>query len=182
MWLWWRRPRAGRVDLKTLERSVTVIRHAKAVADLPSGGPDFDRPLSPRGTKDVYQAGLRLSSANVSFDCFLASSAIRARQTAEALADAVGFAREKIEWDEGLYLASLGFLMQHIASLADEIHHVALVGHNPGLSELWAELTHDPDPFLPTCGIVRLDFALENWGELFSSLALRATFDDPRGR
>ena len=182
MWLWWRRPPVGRVDLKTLERSVTVIRHAKASADDPSGGPDFDRPLSPRGTKDVHQAGLRLSSSNVSFDCFLASSAIRARQTAEALADAVGFARERIEWDEGLYLASLDSLMQHLASLDDEVQHVALVGHNPGLSELWAQLTHDSDAFLPTCGIVRLDFALENWGALFSSLALRATFDDPRGR
>ena len=172
----------GRVDLNRPERSVTIIRHANAAVNAPSGGPDFDRPLSPRGTKDVYQAGLRLSSANVSYDCFLASSAIRARQTADALADAVGFARERIEWDEGLYLASLSFLMQHIASLDDEIHHVALVGHNPGLSELWAELTREPDPFLPTCGIVRLDFALENWGDVFSTLALRAIFDDPRGR
>src|SRR5580698_2894296 len=38
-------------------RTLWLLRHAKAVADPPPGGDDFDRVLSPRGRRDAEALG-----------------------------------------------------------------------------------------------------------------------------
>ena len=79
-------------------RFLWVLRHAKAVADPPAGGADYDRPLTGRGRHDAVDLGTRLAAGDGVFgldgvalpQVILSSSAARTYQTAELVLENMG--------------------------------------------------------------------------------------------
>ena len=65
-------------------RTLTLMRHAKSSWDDPAVG-DHDRPLNGRGKKAAKVMAERLKSSGYKPDLVVVSSALRARETAEAL-------------------------------------------------------------------------------------------------
>ncbi len=71
-------------------KQLTLIRHAKSSwSDLSRG--DFDRPLNARGLRDAPRMGAHLKEAGLApVDRIVSSPALRARTTAECIAEALG--------------------------------------------------------------------------------------------
>ena len=119
-----------------MRRRLIVLRHAKS--DWSGGVADHDRPLAGRGRREAALAG-RWLRENADIDLVVCSSAKRARQTWKLVAkqlDNVPPSRV----DDRLYAASVRCLLAVVRKLPDSARAVLLIGHNPGLEELVAEL------------------------------------------
>lgn len=152
-----------------------IVRHAIAVARGTPGIKDADRPLTPRGKKRFETAAAGLARVLPRPHAILTSPWLRARQTAALLARAFG----KLEPRDTLALAGGGFeaLAREIAALPKDAT-VALVGHEPWLSELLARLigSGEPRPLEFKKGglaVVDLDGRLEVGGRLVAYLPPR---------
>jgi phosphohistidine phosphatase len=114
-----------------------IIRHAIAVPRGTPGIPDEDRPLTPEGEQKFREAAEGLAKLVDRPDALLTSPWRRARQTAAIAAAAWG----RLEPEETAALASGSFEEQ--AAVLDRYPRdatVAVVGHEPWVSELLARL------------------------------------------
>ena len=115
---------------------LTLLRHAHA-SEPPPGGGDHDRPLSARGREAALQLGKRLPALLSMPDRLRVSPSIRTRQTAQ-LACSAAWPGLALEVADALYLATLDMLVDEIAMTPAACRHLMLVGHNPGLGDLWS--------------------------------------------
>lgn len=115
-------------------RTLILFRHAKAVRhhEAPS---DKARELTGRGRRDAASAGAAMEDAGLKPGLALISTSARTRETAEH--GLQGFKLES-RFEEALYHASVGGIWD--AFNASEAESVVIVGHNPGLGELVADL------------------------------------------
>ncbi|MBE2235854.1 MAG: histidine phosphatase family protein [Anaerolinea sp.] len=148
-------------------KQLTLVRHGKSEWET-GDGIDFDRPLKERGRKDAPLLGKFLAGIGLVPDLVVSSPAVRARQTAELLAPAMGYSIE-LHWEASIYAASAGELMSVLRRLPDEAGHVLLIGHNPGFEDLAARLI-GADAYgmaaglrLPTGGMAHLALAVDSW-------------------
>jgi phosphohistidine phosphatase len=148
-----------------MKRTLIVIRHAKSSWATP-GQPDYDRPLNERGLRDAPEMGRRLKKAGIVPQLLVSSTAKRAEMTAKLVAGGLGYDAKNIQWEDRLYHAPPAIFEEVIYGLDDALQSVAIVAHNPGISEF----AHSLDPNhsigdLPTCGIVAVHFEAERWNE-----------------
>lgn len=141
-------------------KRLLLIRHAKSSWNDP-GLADFDRPLNKRGKKDGPEMAARLAAKSIVPDLIIASPAKRARKTAEMIAKGVGYAAEKIIFDQGLYLSPSEHYLKVIAGAFRSVSTLFIVGHNETISELGNILSGERLGNVPTCGIVALEFEKE---------------------
>ena len=140
---------------------VILIRHAKAGDRDPNSWPDDDqRPLTPDGIEEQHQAAKVMKRMGIKFDFLVASPLVRARQTAEAIAEGYRW-EEAPQVDEALgHGYSVGAVVKLLAKFPPDAR-VALVGHDPDLSHLAAALI-DPDGAariaLKKSGVIGIDF------------------------
>lgn len=147
-------------------KRLTLLRHAHAV-DIAASGRDFDRPLSPRGIEEASVAAARLVSELGSADRLRASPALRTRQTADALLRAGFVNGGAVEYPEDLYCAEIGTLLELAQSTPDDVGHLVLVAHNPGLSDLASRLSRRRDfAGLGTAQWVSVELDLDRWAAL----------------
>jgi phosphohistidine phosphatase len=116
-----------------------LIRHADAV---PHGDPNYaenDRPLTDLGRKQAEALGKALADHGVQFDVILCSPLPRAQQTVEGLLAGTPGAKPPVE-----YTAELAPGAKRRKLDREVVKHVgqaiALVGHEPDLSEYAARL------------------------------------------
>lgn len=138
-----------------MTRILYLIRHGKS--DWHSGaGSDFDRPLNARGREEVPKAGQRLAANYPAPALWIVSPARRTRETARLLQSAWQGSVTEMQLRPELYLAPPDQI--HTAALeglALGAGPVAIVGHNPGLSELFSEWTGRPVDFKTSaCGVL----------------------------
>jgi len=162
-------------------KTLILIRHAKSSWD--EGVGDFERSLNVRGLSDASLMGERLLSrlagAEQSLDALISSSAKRADQTSRLLARSLSFPEASIEWRNELYLATPQTIQNIIRHLPDTVNNVALVGHNPGITELAEKLTGDHFGNMPTCSMVTIEFPVDHWLDT-GSWADFVDFDFPK--
>jgi len=121
-----------------------VVRHAEAIE---RGGnvPDAMRTLTPEGRTFFRKTVKRLIKWGASPDCICSSPLVRAVQTAEILAEEIGFRGPLIVTDKlapGFGRAGLKAILSKCAGAKE----VALVGHEPDLGDLVASLLSLPSP------------------------------------
>jgi phosphohistidine phosphatase len=121
-----------------MDRTLVVVRHAKS--DWDHDLPDDERPLAPRGRREAPAIGPWVTTHAGDVDLVICSTATRARQTL-ALS---GMKADSVRHDERVYAASYQDLMSVLDELPDEVGTAALVGHNPGMSDLVRVLTGEP--------------------------------------
>ncbi len=144
------------------------MRHAKSSWKHPDL-PDEERPLNKRGKKDAPLMGQWLKKQQQVPQYILVSSAKRARQTADAVADASGF-DGKIEVQDQLYLAEPEDYLATARQALDEYTHIMIIGHNPGMESLLQILSGKEEEF-PTAAIANLSLPIEHWSELTDQTA-----------
>lgn len=145
-------------------KTLLVLRHAKSSwAD--QGLSDHERPLNDRGRRDAPRMGRLLRDEGVRPDLVVSSDAVRARRTAEAVSHAAGYEGE-IVLDPRLYGASPGEIVGVLRTVEPAAARtVMIVGHNPGLEELVAQLTGEPQEF-PTAALAQIALPIDEWREL----------------
>lgn len=158
---------------------LTLIRHAKSSWKDASLA-DFDRPLNGRGRRDAPRMAKRLAAVAPAPQQLLSSPAVRAAATARAMAEALGQPEEWIRYSRSLYLASAGQLLAAVQEIDDGVDHAALVGHNPGLTELAELLTDAGIENVPTCGIARIELPVERWRDAEPGRGRLLDLDSPK--
>lgn len=111
-----------------------LLRHAEAVTAAPFER-DFDRRLKQAGRDDSRFMGEQMVNEQLVPDVVLCSTARRARETWEGVAEVVGDPKERVTYLDALYSSdAAGYL--EIARQAPPADSVMLVGHNPMMEEL----------------------------------------------
>jgi len=122
-----------------------LLRHAKS--DWSRALPDSRRPLNPRGQRDAELLGKWIAAHELPPPArILASPAARVRETLERLLPAAGWNAARLIWEDNLYLADAGCLLQIVHSLPNDLDRVMLAGHNPGLENLLQRLADTAVP------------------------------------
>ena len=123
-------------------RRLVLLRHAKS--DWPDAA-DHERPLAKRGRRDAPVVGRWLAESGFAPDAVVCSTALRARQTWELVADALagrtplrpGRSRvPAVRFEPRVYEASVLSLLMLVREFEPQWRTVLIVGHNPGLAEL----------------------------------------------
>ena len=114
--------------------------------------------------KAAPRMGMLVSFEQILPDRIMSSTAKRARNTANAVAEAAEFEGE-IELDARLYMATPRDILSRIRKTDDSVITLMIVGHNPGLEDLVSLLLHQAVRF-PTAALACLDFKSDHWNQL----------------
>lgn len=159
---------------------LTLIRHGNAEWKDASIA-DFDRPLNKRGLSEAEGIGKILMEADLVPELLLASTAKRTQQTAEIVGRMLGLAARRVKLAEQLYLARAEVILSFAQATGPKVHHLAIVGHNPGISELARNLA-PPDEALAemsTASACTLTFTAKSWLHLDGPASRAVRYDPP---
>jgi phosphohistidine phosphatase len=151
-------------------KTLLVLRHAKSSWD-DAALDDHERPLNKRGRRDAPRMGELVREHGLIPDVVISSDAVRARLTAEAVVEAARYAGA-ILLDRRLYLAGPADILSLLRTVGEKAETVMIVGHNPGLEELVAQLTGDWQN-LPTAALAQIVLPIDRWRDL--NLSSRGT-------
>lgn len=142
-------------------KTLLIMRHAKSSHDLPVA--DHERPLNERGLRDAPEMGKRLKKKELVPDRIISSTAVRATETAQLVAEACGYAGE-LDRRGVLYHAPPESYFEVLRTLDDACHCVLMIGHNPGLAELVYRVGGEDTSF-PTAAVAHLELEIDTWSE-----------------
>lgn len=143
-----------------------VLRHAKS--SWKSGDlDDHNRPLNERGKRDAPRMGRLLREIDQVPDLILCSTAKRARQTAERVAEACGYEGEIVYVAE-LYASAPETLLSVASERGGDAMRVMLVAHNPGMELLVDDLAGREES-MPTAALAAIALPINAWSELSES-------------
>lgn len=117
-----------------------IVRHGIAVDKTdPKVAPDPERPLTAKGVQKTRAAALGLKKLGVKPDVLITSPYVRAAQTAEIFAEALGFPTAKVRVTDTLKPSA------NPTDFAKEISHLKAkeamcFGHAPHLDQLVSQL------------------------------------------
>lgn len=160
-------------------KTIILIRHAKSSwknKDLK----DAERPLKKRGVEDANTMARVLKEKNAGIQKLISSPAERALTTAKTFAGALGMNPAEIVVDDHLYLESKNKLLMLIHGLDEKINTVAIVSHNPGLTNLANFLTTEEIDNIPTSGIVAISFETDWWNGVDKNKGKMIYFEYPK--
>ncbi len=144
-------------------KTLLILRHAKSSwKDLTLT--DHDRPLNKRGKRDAPRMGRWLRMHNLRPDLIVSSTARRAFTTALAVADEVEYAGQ-VTATRNFYHADPSEYISHLRDVSAEINIVMVVGHNPGMEELVAQLGGGYEA-MPTGTVAYFSLPISTWAEL----------------
>jgi len=123
-----------------------VVRHAIAAERGEQYPDDTKRPLTPRGMTRFRQAVKGLTALGVTLDQILTSPLVRARQTADIMAEEFPGRPPVVETRALAPGASFESLIDALAEYA-RYREIALVGHEPGIGGVAARLVAAQRPF-----------------------------------
>jgi phosphohistidine phosphatase len=121
----------------------------------------------------------------------LCSTARRTVETYDALKEVVG---EEIPvlFEDGIYLAEAEKLKDRLRWLDDSVKAVMVIGHNPGLAQLAAQLTRSPETHeeeklhkrmrekFSTAALAVIKMPIKAWAELKGGQGRLADFTRPK--
>lgn len=137
-----------------------LLRHADAGDPMAWPGDDADRPLSAKGRRQAARLGALLAAAGFLPDALLTSPKLRARETADAVANALGL--DVVVDDRlagALDLATIERIMADAGA-----RRPLLVGHDPDFSWIASELS-GASIEMKKGALVRIDAAALGEGE-----------------
>ncbi|MBX2978811.1 MAG: histidine phosphatase family protein [Flavobacteriales bacterium] len=171
-----------------------ICRHAKSSWADP-GQADHDRPLNERGMRNAPFMAKLFKQRGEPVELMLSSSAARALATARCYAQELGATERSATHQHGesttpeilpmriepaLYLASVNALMHLICKQPTQVKKLMLFGHNPGFTDLVEYLATAEIGNLPTAGIVRIDFPVDDWKMVSRDLGTLVWMDVPK--
>lgn len=158
-------------------RRLYLLRHAKSSWDDPALA-DHDRPLAPRGRHAARQMAGHLRSKGIAPALVLCSSAVRTRETLQAIEAALGDQADVL-FEAELFGAPQRQLLDRLRRLPDSVDSAMLIGHNPGVQDLALTLARSSPELetlelkFPTGALATLAFE-GSWPQLARAAELEA--------
>lgn len=120
---------------------------------------------------------MKLSQKNL--DAIVSSPALRARSTAAFFAKTYAGSELDLLLEPRIYEASVFQLLGIVNELPADHDTIAMIGHNPGFSELTTYLcgVHIQ---MPTCAVVALVFEVNEWNMISANSGRLIGFDYPK--
>ncbi|HUS86224.1 MAG TPA: histidine phosphatase family protein [Bacteroidales bacterium] len=151
-----------------MKKEIILVRHGKACS-LDAFDKDIDRVLMERGVNDGYKVAESMLEKKVVPDLILTSPAARASQTALIFARALKTGSGIVNILDKLYHCSGDCILKQVCALPEDVNSVMVVAHNPGIIDLAYELTMGATNFLPTTGVVVIQYDANSWSEVSRS-------------
>ncbi|MDZ4728912.1 MAG: hypothetical protein SH820_03105 [Xanthomonadales bacterium] len=146
-------------------QALYVLRHAKAVTWTPDAD-DFARELQPVGWQHAKIIAERICQHLELPDCILCSPSQRTRETLSPLLSMQPELQATTHFLPQIYHSSVRTLQTALDAAFAEFDRVLIVGHNPGLEALIADVIHrrhySEYDRLPTGTLAVIDFA-DGW-------------------
>jgi len=119
---------------------IYLLRHAIAVERAAQGGPDEKRALTTEGRRKLRRVAKAMRAMRLSFDVIFSSPLVRARQTAEVVAEELRLKKRLQETGQLAPDVSPTKQIAWLKNLRPSPGSVLLVGHEPNFSELTSHL------------------------------------------
>jgi len=143
-------------------RRLLLIRHAKS-SHKDTTLADHDRPLNKRGDQDRKSMSEHLQQRGENLQVVYSSSAIRSLIYAQTLCQQLGI---PLVTESAFYTFSPSTLINVLTQLPDNIHQLAVVGHNPAITSVVNHLVKENIINVPTSGIAALNCPIESWSSI----------------
>jgi phosphohistidine phosphatase len=127
-----------------------LVRHA----DAEPGEPDELRPLTAHGRQQARELGAQLAAEGATGAAVVTSPLLRARETAEEIARALGTTAQP---DERLAPGATADSVRETAAEHADNAAIVAVGHQPDCGRIAAELTSGPEPPFPKAGVAAIE-------------------------
>lgn len=140
-------------ETQSAARTLYLVRHADAGDPSQWIGPDAERPLSGKGVKQAARLAATLLAAETRFDAIRHSPARRCVETATVLSAVL---EVQAMVDDRL---ANGPTLSDLDRMFDRkgVKRLALVGHEPSLSKIVAELTGTSGIAVEKGALIRID-------------------------
>ncbi len=159
-------------------KTLLLIRHAKSSWKDPTLT-DLQRPLKKRGIRNAAEMAARIARLDHRVERIFTSPARRAIQTLEQMAEATGFGAGELEVMPDLYSFDYDDVMLTLRKLDERWQAVAVVGHNPAITDLVNFLALEHLANIPTCGIALLRLDIRRWEALGAGTGTLEHYDFP---
>lgn len=166
-----------------------LLRHAEA-SPARASTDDHERPLTGRGRAEARSCGEWLRGRNLRPGRVYCSTSLRTRQTLEEIGEGYGVDFPEIprEFLPEIYHASPEALLALIHDLPEEAHSAVIIGHNPGLYQLAANLAGEGEDAcldalaqgFPTGGAAALRLNIPQWQDIRPGGGCLIAFHTPR--
>tara|TARA_B100001029_G_scaffold148775_1_gene130162 strand:- start:2829 stop:3323 length:495 start_codon:yes stop_codon:yes gene_type:complete len=133
-------------------KQILILRHAKSSWDN-SNIIDFERPLADRGIRDAKKLSNFIKKSELILDKVICSSASRAKETFDLVADSFNFLIEKATYTDELYFGDASNIINKIKTFDESFKNILIVGHNPTLHFLVESLTNNNIARFTTCNL-----------------------------
>jgi phosphohistidine phosphatase len=160
-------------------KTLFILRHAKSSwAEI--GVDDINRSLKSSGINDAIALANILRKDLSQLEIILSSPANRAIHTAILFCQTLGLSTEKIQIMDNIYEAHINEVKRIVSRIPTGISCAMVVGHNPSFTYFANEFLTSPLDNLPTCGIVKIDFRVDNWNEIAKDKVVSTYIDFPK--
>jgi phosphohistidine phosphatase len=143
-------------------KTIFLLRHGKSGWDHPELD-DIKRELLPKGIHRTEQIANYLKDINIKIDQIYTSPARRALDTAKIIKQLMHL--PNLEVVQNLYPGDAEAFFNLIISLNDQINHVMIVGHNPGITYFAQQFMNAEIDNLPTSGLISCKYFTPSWSE-----------------
>jgi phosphohistidine phosphatase len=157
-------------------KTLLFLRHAKSTPKSPNLS-DHDRPLDEHARHDALQAGKLLRNKELIPDYVVSSTALRARSTADLVAESCGYVGE-VALEQALYQAKPKDYISVLEQLPDRYKRVMVVGHNPTIEDTIEMLIGSSDIVMRPSTLAHLDLPITKWSDLGRESNFRAKLVD----
>jgi len=160
-------------------KTLYLVRHAKASLENLKDR-DSDRPLLEKGLRRTKHVIDFLNAKKTRVDLIISSPAVRAYETACVLAHALNFPLENIKLERAIYNGNEDKIADLFYDLSSNIDKLMIVGHNPSITNFANLLLPEPIDYLPTSGLVCMQFDTNLWDEIWQAKILANFVVTPR--
>lgn len=156
-------------------KKLLLIRHAKATHE--DGYSDFERPLTGAGIQGAESMAERLLEQGIIPQSFFTSPSLRTHSTANIFSEKLKLGAATIIKE--IYDAADSTLIRVINGLPEDQDFVALVGHNPSVSQVLFTLTNDLKD-VPPGTVALIEFDVDSWQEITEDTGKITYYDNPK--
>jgi phosphohistidine phosphatase len=145
-------------------KTLYIVRHGKSSWEY--NVPDDERPLLEKGIKRTKKIAAYLHAQGIKPDMMISSHAVRALETAKIIAAALDYPTDDIHISRQLYHAFTDNIYDELYQVSDMACNVMIFGHNPTFTAFANHFLEPKIDWLPTSGLVVVDFQIDSWTEL----------------
>lgn len=162
-----------------MSKTLYLIRHAKSSWDDPSLR-DHDRPLNKRGKRDAPFMAKKLKEKNIIPDLIISSTAERAIEFANILAEELDYKKKNIKAEKDMYMAGESEMLKILQDVDDRYKTVFMIGHNPYITSFAGRMSGHAVDNIPTSGVFGISFDVDKWSDIKIGKGSFISFDYPK--